>query len=99
VVSVASSGTTTILYAGTVRGAPEPVFLLGFVQFEMVVVRDSSWWLIARGCEPSAQLHVEISKVFGPLKDHPTKTTARVDKLDPNSAPGVIDMRRQPPSL
>ena len=40
VVSIASTGTTRIPYGGVVRGAPEPVLLVGVVQFEMVVVRD-----------------------------------------------------------
>ena len=40
VVSIASSGTAPILYAGMVDGAPERVFLMGIVQIGMVVVRD-----------------------------------------------------------
>lgn len=54
--------------------------------------------IVFTGCEPSAQFHLDLSTVFGPLKDHPTTTTARVDKLDPNSAPGVIDMHYLPPA-
>ena len=66
------------------------------VRAEINDVFERRGMIVFTGCEPSAQLHVEISKVFGPLKDHPTKTTARVDKLDPNSAPGVIDMHHKP---
>lgn len=40
--------------------------------------------------EPSQALHVELSNVFGPLKDHPVPTVARVDQ---ENMPGVIDMR------
>lgn len=39
--------------------------------------------------EPSSEMHVALSNVFGPLKDHPNKAVARVDQ---NSMPGVIDM-------
>jgi taurine dioxygenase len=50
--------------------------------------------IVFTGCEPSSHLHVEISKIFGPLKDHPTKTTARA--VDADTAPGVIDMHYKP---
>ena len=49
--------------------------------------------IVFTGCEPSPRLHVELSEVFGPLKDHPTRSTARADA---DSAPGVIDMHHQP---
>jgi taurine dioxygenase len=43
--------------------------------------------------EPSSTMHVAISNVFGPLKDHPVKTVQRVDQ---NAMPGVIDMTHNP---
>jgi taurine dioxygenase len=43
--------------------------------------------------EPTSQMHVAISNVFGPLKDHPVPSVARVD---PNTMPGVIDMAHNP---
>ena len=49
--------------------------------------------IVFTGCEPSSHLQVEISNAIGPLKDHPTKSTMRVD---PGLAPGVIDMHYQP---
>src|ERR1700710_880510 len=36
--------------------------------------------IVFKAVEPSAEMHLAISTVFGPLKDHPTKTTARVDQ-------------------
>jgi hypothetical protein len=60
VVSITSSGTTTILYGGTVRGAPEPVFLLGFVQIDMVVVEDPDF-----GTPPVVRLNFDFSNVSG----------------------------------
>jgi taurine dioxygenase len=39
--------------------------------------------------EPTAQMHVALSNVFGPMKDHPSKAVPRVDQ---DSMPGVIDM-------
>ena len=49
--------------------------------------------IVFENVEPSQKMHLAISNIFGPLKDHPTKTTARVDQ---DSAPGVIDMHSKP---
>ena len=49
--------------------------------------------LVFRGMEPTPEMQVEVSKVFSPLKDHPTKSTARAD---PSLDPGIIDMHRMP---
>ncbi|MBV1918820.1 MAG: TauD/TfdA family dioxygenase [Sphingomonadaceae bacterium] len=49
--------------------------------------------IIFEDMEPSPTLQVELSKVFGPLKDHPTKSTARADTdLDP----GIIAIDYKP---
>jgi len=49
--------------------------------------------IVFKGVEPSSKMHVELSTVFGPLKDHPTKTTGRTAE---DIAPGVIDMHYIP---
>lgn len=49
--------------------------------------------LIFENMEPSSKMQVELSKVFGPLKDHPTKTVPRATG---DIEPGVIDMHRLP---
>jgi taurine dioxygenase len=46
--------------------------------------------IVFENVEPSSKMHVAISNVFGPLKDHPVKTVPRVDQ---ETMPGVIDMR------
>jgi taurine dioxygenase len=43
--------------------------------------------------EPSSEMQVELSNVFGPLKDHPVRTVARVDQ---KAMPGVIEMKPDP---
>ena len=48
-------------------------------------------FIVFEDMEPTPQMQVELSKVFGPLKDHPTKSTPRTD---PDLAEGVIDMHR-----
>ena len=49
--------------------------------------------IVFEDMEPTAKMQVELSQVFGPLKDHPTKSTPRAD---PDLDPGVIDMHRPP---
>lgn len=51
--------------------------------------------IIFEDVESSAKMQVAISKVFGPLKDHPTKSTPR-DKETGGEAQGVIDMHYYP---
>lgn len=54
--------------------------------------------IVFKGMEPSARMQVAVSKIFGPLKDHPTKTTPR-DKETGDEAQGVIDMHYKPDPL
>jgi taurine dioxygenase len=49
--------------------------------------------IVFENVEPSSEMHVALSNVFGPLKDHPVPTVSRVDA---NTMPGVIDMRVNP---
>jgi taurine dioxygenase len=51
--------------------------------------------IVFRGVEPSAEMQVEISKVFGPLKDHPVPS---VDRADANQLLGVIAISTGPQS-
>jgi taurine dioxygenase len=59
------------------------------VRAELNAVYEDRGFILFIGCEPSAQMQVAISNVFGPLKPHPTATAELVDA---NSAPGVIDI-------
>lgn len=47
--------------------------------------------IVFKNMEPTAKMQVAVSKIFGPLKDHPTKTTPRDDETG-DEAQGVIDM-------
>ena len=51
--------------------------------------------LIFKDMEPTAKMQIALSKVFGPLKDHPTSTTPR-DPETGEEAVGVIDMHYVP---
>jgi taurine dioxygenase len=50
--------------------------------------------IVFQDMESSARLQVAVSRIFGPLKDHPTKTTPRDESDD--TAAGVIDMHYVP---
>jgi taurine dioxygenase len=49
--------------------------------------------IVFEGLENTSKMQVELSLVFGPLKDHPVKTVERVDQ---NTMPGVIAIRTRP---
>ncbi len=49
--------------------------------------------IVFEDVEQSAQMHVALSDIFGPLKDHPS---AAVPRADQDSMPGVIDMLSTP---
>jgi hypothetical protein len=89
VVSIASTGTTTILYGGLVRGAPEPVLLGGFVQFEMVVVRDPDF-----GTPTVVRLSIDFSHVAGIGTKTGTRyvTSGGQDLIRPLVATDVVDV-------
>ena len=89
VVSIASSGTTTIPYGGTVRGAPEPVFLVGFVQIDMVVVEDPDF-----GTPPVVRLNFDFSNVTGVGLKTGTKyvTSGGQELVRPLVATDVVDV-------
>jgi taurine dioxygenase len=71
-----------------------------FDQTKDVVVRDEINALFERHgmivfeqVEPSGRMHVALSDIFGPMKDHPSKAVPRVDQ---DTMPGVIDMTAKP---
>ncbi|MDG2002568.1 MAG: TauD/TfdA family dioxygenase [Novosphingobium sp.] len=51
--------------------------------------------IVFKDMESSAKMQVALSRVFGPLKDHPTTTTPR-DEETGDDAVGVIDMHYLP---
>jgi alpha-ketoglutarate-dependent taurine dioxygenase len=49
--------------------------------------------IVFSNVEPTSAMHVALSNVFGPLKDHPNPAIARVEQ---GTMPGVIEMRHVP---
>lgn len=54
---------------------------------------DRHGMIVFEDVEASARMHVALSDIFGPMKDHPSKAVPRVDQ---DSMPGVIDMTCKP---
>jgi len=60
------------------------------VRHEIVDLFEDKGMIVFEDVEPSGEMHLALSDVFGPLKEHPNKAVARVDA---DTLPGVIDMR------
>jgi taurine dioxygenase len=60
---------------------------------ELRAIFERDGLIVFEDVEPSAEMHVALSTVFGPLKEHPVKA---VDRVDGEALPGVIDMHRRP---
>jgi taurine dioxygenase len=65
------------------------------VRDEINAVFEARGMIVFADMEPSAKMQVAVSKVFGPLKDHPTKSTPR-DEETGDAEQGVIDMHYKP---
>src|SRR5579862_8092130 len=65
------------------------------VRAEINRVFEERGMIVFEDMEPTAKMQVALSKVFGPLKDHPTKSTPR-DGETGDEAQGVIDMHYKP---
>ena len=63
------------------------------VRAELNAIFEDRGIIVFQSIEQSPKMHVALSKVFGPLKDHPTKTTPRTAE---DEAQGVIDMHYVP---
>ncbi len=63
------------------------------VRAQLRAVFEDRGMIVFENIEQTDKMHVELSKVFGPLKDHPTKTTVRTAD---DEAKGVIDMHYIP---
>lgn len=53
----------------------------------------SEGMIIFENVEPSSEMQLAISDVFGPLKEHPVKSVSRVND---NTMPGVIEIKTEP---
>ncbi|MDB5726280.1 MAG: TauD/TfdA family dioxygenase [Novosphingobium sp.] len=65
------------------------------IRAEINAVFERDGMIVFENIEPSNEMQLALSNVFGPLKEHPVKSIARVDS---NGMPGVIELRSAPDS-
>ncbi|HEX8056495.1 MAG TPA: TauD/TfdA family dioxygenase, partial [Novosphingobium sp.] len=65
------------------------------IRAQINAVFEDRGMIVFEDMESSAKMQVAVSKIFGPLKDHPTKATPR-DEETGDEAEGVIDMHYDP---
>ncbi len=63
------------------------------IRREINALFEAKGMIVFEDVEPSGRMHIALSDVFGPLKDHPSKAVPRVDQ---DAMPGVIDMASRP---
>jgi taurine dioxygenase len=80
-------------FGSIIEGVDHATLLDETVRAELNAVFEDRGVIVFQNIEQSPKMHVALSKVFGPLKDHPTKSTPRT-ALD--EAQGVIDMHHVP---
>ena len=83
-------------FGSIVEGATFATLADPEVRAELNAIFEDRGMIVFKGVESSDEMHLAISDVFGPLKDHPTKGTPRVND---NAAPGVINMHSKPRDL
>ena len=76
-----------------ISGVNEEILKDAAVRKQINDLFEDRGMIVFEDVEPSGRMHVAISNVFGPLKDHPVPTVPRVDQ---DTMPGVIDMTYNP---
>jgi taurine dioxygenase len=76
-----------------IRGVTQELLQDAAVRNELNDLFESRGMIVFEAVEPSSQMHVALSTVFGPLKEHPVPSITRVDQ---QTMPGVIDLHCKP---
>lgn len=76
-------------FGARISGVTESALKDESVRKEINAVFEDRGVIVFEEVEPSTKMQVEVSTVFGPLKDHPNKDVPRVD---PDKWPGVIEI-------
>lgn len=80
-------------FGATVEGLDWAAIEKEAVRQQLRDLFETRGMIVFKNIEPSAKMQVAVSTIFGPLKDHPTKGTARTAE---DEAHGVIDMHYRP---
>src|ERR1051326_7354299 len=79
-------------FGSIVDGMTEEMLRDPAIRAELVRLFERRGVLVFSGVEPSQDMQVAISSVFGPPREPGSKSTPRVDE---KRAPGIIDMHYQ----
>jgi taurine dioxygenase len=82
-----------LTFGARVRGVTRATLEDPAARARLLALFEDRGLIVFEEMEPSSKMHVELSGVFGPLKDHPVPTVPRVDQ---DIMPGVIDMHYVP---
>jgi taurine dioxygenase len=82
-----------LAFGARISGVTEAVLTDEAVRQQIRDVFEDRGLIVFEDVEASGRMHVAISEVFGPLKDHPV---ASVERVDQEAMPGVIDMVHNP---
>jgi taurine dioxygenase len=80
-------------FGARIKGVTRETLADPAVRQQVNDVFEAKGVIVFEGVEPSSEMQVLISEVFGPLKDHPVKSVERVDQ---EKMPGVITIRTGP---
>jgi taurine dioxygenase len=83
----------TLPFGARVSGVTSGLLKDEDVRAELNQVFEDRGVIVFEDVEPSAEMQVEVSTVFGPLKDHPVPS---VDRADPDKLLGVIEISTGP---
>ena len=80
-------------FGARIRGVTHENVADEAVRRQINEVFEAKGMIVFEDIEPSCEMQVKISEVFGPLKDHPV---ASVERVDAERFPGVITIRTGP---
>lgn len=80
-------------FGSRIRGLSRAMLDDADVKAELIAVFEARGLIVFEDVEPTGEMHVALSTVFGPLKEHPVPAVPRVAG---EALPGVIDMHRKP---
>ncbi|CAN7463652.1 TauD/TfdA family dioxygenase [Phenylobacterium sp. LjRoot219] len=80
-------------FGARIRGVTQATLKDEAVRRRINEVFEQQGMIVFEDVEPTSQMQVMISEVFGPLKEHPVKM---VERLDEDKLPGVITIRTDP---
>lgn len=80
-------------FGARIRGVTRETLKDEAIRTQINDVFEQAGMIVFEEVEPTSQMQVLISEVFGPLKEHPVKM---VERLDEDKLPGVITIRTDP---